>query len=185
MRKILSPTSNDILAIKKVFGRVELDMELNGLSDFSLKAFSQKDLDELVESKTIFIEKEGSSVLGLLGITRFFKDELLGEEAKESAGFALLDEFGYKGENVITFSAFFIDPKWIGRGIAKEFISGVMSNYRETSFLIQIDTNNRRAMRFFEKMGFFALPQAKLKNDHCVLYVKPFVPQGLCREAFW
>ena len=185
MRRIVHPVLEDIPAIKKLFGRVELDMQYNGFDDSAINLFASKNLEELIASKSLYIEKDGAKVLGLLEKTHFYKDELLGEEAKQSAGFALLDEFGYKGENVLAFPCFFIDPMWMGKGLAKEFFQGVLAQYRETSFLLQANSTNLRAIAFFKKVGFFDLGAGKLKNPESRFLVKPYVPQGLCRNAFW
>ncbi|MCR5491780.1 MAG: GNAT family N-acetyltransferase [Bacilli bacterium] len=185
MRKIVAPTENDIPAIGKLFGRAELDMEYNALQDESLENFKSRSLEAIIESKSSFVEKEGATVLGFIEITHFYKDLFLGEEAKQSEGFALLDSFGYKGENVIAFPTFFIDPKWMGKGVAREFFQGVMSRYEETSFLVQVDIRNKRAIRFLEKLGYYDFGPHMLKSKSSTFMVKPYIPQGLCRKAFW
>lgn len=183
MRRI-SPASIEFLPqIEKCLGRAEMDNRYRGIHDPSVEGFSSR-LRMAIEEKHFLIEREGNVVLGAIETFHDDGKSFLGEGAREKDVYDLLEQIEYKGESLIAIEMIFVDPTMIGKGVGKELLAAVFAANKETSFLLQVDRNNARGIAFFQKNGFVLIPYP-LGNPNNLFMAKPYVPQGLCRKAFW
>ena len=183
MRRIVFANIEDKPRIEKTLGRAINDNEYEEMKEPSLNVFSSR-LDSIIDLRQLLVEKENGNIIGAIEYVHDDGKLLLGENATQRQIYDLLEKIDFKGEATIVIRTIFVDPTAIGKGPAKELISTLFAQNKETSFLLQVDRKNTRAIRFFKKNGFFEVPHP-IANPDNLFMAKPYVPQGLCRNAFW
>ena len=183
MRRIVFAIAEDKPRIEKTLGRAINDNEYEQMKEPSLDCFSSR-LDSMIEARQLLVEKENGIIVGAIEYIHDDGKLLLGENATQRQIYDLLDQIDFKGEATIVIRTIFVDPTAIGKGAAKELISTLFAQNKETSFLLQVNRRNTRAISFFKKNGFYEIPYP-IANPDNLFMAKPYVPQGLCRNAFW
>ena len=183
MRRIVFANAEDKQRIAKTLGRAIQDNEYEEMKEASLDEFLPR-LDSIIDLRQLLVEKENGNIVGAIEFAHDDGKLLLGESASQRQIYDLLDKIDYKGETTVVIRTIFVDPTAIGKGFAKELLSMLVAQNKETSFLLQVDRRNIRAISFFKKNGFYEIPYP-ISNPDNLFMAKPYVPQGLCRKAFW
>ncbi len=186
MQRITKASPNDLPSLGKCFRRAEGDLEMNGFPSLSLSYPGEGDFPRLVREDQIILLKEGTRVMGAAVVSSILDEALFPKTHDQKATTELLDSVSFRGEGIKVLRLCFLDPMWIGKGVAKEFIRSILFRYPETSWFAMVQKENTRAFSFMKKMGFIpTLFSLREFEEDLVLFVKPYRPSGLCRAAFW
>ncbi len=88
------------------------------------------------------------------------------EENGEMQGYSMIaksysTEFG---KPCIWIEDLYIKEKFRGLGIGKQFMDFIMNKYTDCIFRLEVEEENKRAVRLYEKCGFSILPYMEMKK---------------------
>ncbi len=88
------------------------------------------------------------------------------ENAEEIQGYIMVaksfsTEFG---KPCIWLEDLYIKEKYRGLGLGKTLLNFVTANYRDCIFRLEVEAENKRAVKLYEKCGFSVLPYMEMKK---------------------
>lgn len=183
MQKIIRPFDYDMESLLKCFRRVSVDSPLPSLSSYSDQTFF-----DAKEESALFALKEAKRVYAGAIISHDVAASFFTKTNSQRKADDLLDRFSWNGEPLIVIRLLFVDPGLQRKGFGSMLLKDLYARYKDASFLLSVEKENESALRFFLKMGFINLGECLFEYpvaEQRYFLVKPFSPQGLCREAHW
>ena len=189
MYKIVKAQPTDMPSLMKCLRRTDAGMLEDGLDIWDHGYPAEEDFLEDLEDETLFVVKEGARVIASIGTSFDLTGSFFGESRSQKKTVALLERIGHQGEPVVAFHRLFVDPAYQRKGIAKMLLKAIESRYPETTFVLAVYCDNRKAKAFYEVMGYqdfgrdFEFEFGPASDEY--LMAKPYKKAGLCRELNW
>jgi ribosomal protein S18 acetylase RimI-like enzyme len=136
----------------------------------------EADRDSVLEMMSVFYASEAVSTNGSEEIFQADIDECIGESPyaegyvfesnKKIIGYGMLaksysTEFGRR---CIWIEDIYLKESFRGRGIGAHFFDFVFRKYPDHVYRLEVEEENTRAVRLYEKCGFTVLPYVEMKK---------------------
>jgi len=155
MLRLKKASINDLPLIMKLFRRVKMSLEAEGLTFYSGDYPNETDFRDDIEKGTLYIGKQNGMIVAMASVSFSIIDEFYAKSHDEAKVLSLLALTGAKdGEDALIIHRLMVDPIYQRHGLGKEMLQYLESLYPHRLYLLITYKDNTPAVPFYLHNGF-------------------------------
>ena len=148
----------------------------------------QEDLEEEIESRCLYLLKQGNKLLGVACVKHDLSETLFAKTRSFRKGDILLNDIGYRGEPLAVLTRFAIASPIRGKEEERDFLKSLFAKYKGSTWIFPSPQNDMHVLSFFKDFGFRSLGQYSELEGKFVgfnLLYKIYKKEGLCSNPWF